>query len=146
MALMLYHLGVERQLLPSGVIDMVQSIDQNVGVAVRSKMINLSNVRLANDELFLNQRLGKEDANALKCKGPPHSHHHAPGTGLGRVLFSKNDPILGLVIGCLMPKIGIDREKHGLMAIFIKSVENYTFHNVQFEEDADSGIDQGFQA
>ena len=45
-----------------------------------------------------------------------------------------------------MPHRGIDREDHGLKAISIKGVENYTFDDVHLEEDADRGIGQGFQA
>jgi hypothetical protein len=128
-------LGVERRLLPAGVTDIIQPIDQNVGVDVKRRMIEILNTRLAEDEEFLGRWVGQAGAVPFTARDRRILLTKILGEAWEGFCKAKDFRRLGLMTGCLMPKCGVDRAEHGLHDISIKGISDYAFEDVELEED-----------
>jgi hypothetical protein len=137
----LRRIGVERRLLPAGVTDIIQPIDQNVGVDVKRKMVNILNHRLAEDEQFLKRWLGHKDVAPFTAMDRRILLTKILGDAWTQFCAAKDFRQLGLQTSCLMPKLGVERAAHGLETINIKGIDNYQFHDVELDEDRESETD-----
>jgi hypothetical protein len=126
----LRRIGLERRLLPENTTDMIQPVDQNVGVDVKRRVGEKLNKRLAEDEEFANRWLGVEGSFSA-------SERRILMTELldeawAEFCAAKDFKALGLSTGCVMVRTGVDRAAVGLgdHPIGIKDVKDYSFEHV----------------
>jgi len=128
-------IGVDRRLLPAGVTDMIQPVDQNVGYDVKRAMIRILTDKLVESEDFLNRWLGKGDYPTYPAKDRRILITHLLGQAWQEFCARKDFLALGLSSGCVMPKLGISRThpRIGGRQINIKGIDDYGFEHADIE-------------
>lgn len=124
----LRSIGLERRLLPENTTDMIQPVDQNVGVDVKRRVGEKLNHRLAEDEVFANQWLGVEGSFSASQRRILMTN--LVGEAWTEFCAAKDFRELGLTTGCVMVRTGVDRATVGLSPIKIKGLPDYSFEHV----------------
>lgn len=131
----LTNIGVDRRLLPAGVTDMIQPIDQNVGYDIKRRMIEILTTRLAEDDEFRNRWLGREDHPTFPAKERRILVTELLGQAWQEFVQKKDFLALGLTSGCVMPMRGVlsSHPRINGRRIEIKGVDDYSFDHVDIE-------------
>jgi DDE superfamily endonuclease/Tc5 transposase DNA-binding domain len=131
----LSNIGIDRRLLPAGVTDMIQPVDQNVGYDVKRSMIGILNERLVDDDDFLDRWLGKGVNPTYPAKDRRILITQLLGQAWEEFCERKDFLALGISSGCVMPKLGISRShpRIGDRHISIKGIEDYSFEHADIE-------------
>lgn len=131
----LLSLGIDRRLLPAGVTDMMQPIDQNVGYDVKRRMVEILNNMLVNDDSFCDRWFGREGHPTFPAKQRRVVITQLLGEAWEDLCIKKDFLALGLNTGCVMPRVGVPREHPRIngRSISIKGVNSYAFEHINLE-------------
>jgi hypothetical protein len=129
-------IGVDRRLLPEGTTDMIQPVDQNVGVHIKRLLGEKLNERLTEDGDFQERWLGVNGTFTAKERRVLLTQ--LLGEAWEEFCDEKDFFALGMSTGCVMTKLGVDRAAGDFAQhpIRIKGVPSYAFEHVPMGDPA----------
>lgn len=126
-------LNVRRRLLPTNVTDMIQPIDQHVGIDITKRVVGKLLAKLIEEEEFQKRWMGIDGHPTYPAKERRILVTKFLGEAWAEFCATKDCESLGLATGCLMPVLGVDRSHPRIRGrqIHISGTTDYKFDHVQ---------------